>query len=67
MIAHGSREFDSTTFQSLVFYDCDDGYYMDEELENMCNESGSWYPPPPTCYPISCGNPGDLLNGKVLG
>ncbi|XP_033637046.1 sushi, von Willebrand factor type A, EGF and pentraxin domain-containing protein 1-like isoform X1 [Asterias rubens] len=55
----------SLTFDTLVAYRCHDGYQLQGIPNVKCLEGGLWSLPRFQCSPVSCGDPGDVLNGEV--
>ncbi|XP_043572636.1 C4b-binding protein-like isoform X1 [Chiloscyllium plagiosum] len=45
-----------------LFYQCFPGYTLTGTRYQHCEKS-VWQPKSPKCKPISCGNPGEILNG----
>ncbi|XP_030635356.1 LOW QUALITY PROTEIN: sushi, von Willebrand factor type A, EGF and pentraxin domain-containing protein 1 [Chanos chanos] len=64
---HGSVTVTDTALGSLVEYSCEEGYELDGQTVRQCISGRQWSDVPPRCVPVSCGDPGGILNGKVLG
>ncbi|XP_047218456.1 CUB and sushi domain-containing protein 1-like [Girardinichthys multiradiatus] len=68
-IANGiylGREF---TFNHTVAYRCNPGYLMEPAGCSVlsCTKDGAWNQTKPSCKVIQCGQPPQVLNGKVEG
>ncbi|XP_070571254.1 uncharacterized protein [Ptychodera flava] len=55
------------THGSNVTYYCHDGYILNGTETMTCLINGTWDSEPPTCYPVSCGDPGEIENGNKIG
>ncbi|CAH2293998.1 sushi, von Willebrand factor type A, EGF and pentraxin domain-containing 1 [Pelobates cultripes] len=53
------------SFDAVVAYSCNKGYYIKGEKKRTCQASGEWSGRLPTCHPVTCGDPPQLENGLV--
>ncbi|XP_053387261.1 sushi, von Willebrand factor type A, EGF and pentraxin domain-containing protein 1-like, partial [Mercenaria mercenaria] len=53
-----------TTYNSIVFVECKEGYIMSGNNTVKCNLSGNW-DSMPTCKKVSCGHPTIPGNGSI--
>lgn len=53
------------SFDAVVAYSCNKGFYIKGEKKRTCQASGEWSGRLPTCHPVSCGQPPELENGIV--
>ncbi|KAM4808468.1 sushi, von Willebrand factor type A, EGF and pentraxin domain-containing protein 1 [Rhinophrynus dorsalis] len=53
------------SFDAVVAYSCNKGYYIKGEKKRTCQASGEWSGRLPACYPVSCGDPPQLENGYI--
>ncbi|XP_061107701.1 sushi, von Willebrand factor type A, EGF and pentraxin domain-containing protein 1 isoform X3 [Conger conger] len=65
--AHGSVLVSDTAPGSLAQYGCEDGYELRGQSVRQCLSGRRWSESAPFCGPVSCGDPGALANGSVLG
>ncbi|XP_039258778.2 uncharacterized protein LOC120335351 isoform X2 [Styela clava] len=59
-------------YNSIVQYQCDMGFWFTVSRtysEIRCNETGLWHPDPAQlkCVPVSCGDPGTVVDGIKVG
>ncbi|XP_078575446.1 sushi, von Willebrand factor type A, EGF and pentraxin domain-containing protein 1-like isoform X3 [Branchiostoma floridae x Branchiostoma japonicum] len=55
-------------YLGFVKYSCRKGYRLEGEKEKYhCQDDGTWEEPPPTCNPVSCGQPDSIDNGRMDG
>lgn len=52
-------------FGSVATYRCNPGFILWGNGSRVCDSSGSWSGSPPSCKPITCGNPPQLDNSVV--
>ena len=53
------------TFESVVTFACDNGYYLSESQGIVCEADMSWNSSVPQCIQINCGDPGSPMNGSA--
>ncbi|XP_043915904.1 CUB and sushi domain-containing protein 1-like [Protopterus annectens] len=58
---------DGLTFNSVVTYECREGYYSAGLLTRHCTVNGTWTGVTPECKVITCGDPGVPANGIRIG
>ena len=54
---------EGTTFGATATYSCDAGYTLNGSAATMCDASGNWTNPPPTCDEIADCSPNPCMNG----
>ena len=54
-------------YGSSVQYVCNTGYTLAGASQRECTESGEWAGEAPVCEVVSCPQPGDVLNGDIVG
>ncbi|ERE50602.1 CUB and sushi domain-containing protein 1 [Cricetulus griseus] len=59
-------EHGNFTYGTVVFYDCNPGYFLFGSSVLICQPNGQWDKPLPECITVQCGNPGTTANGKVF-
>ncbi|KAG7461968.1 hypothetical protein MATL_G00196770 [Megalops atlanticus] len=64
---HGSVTFSDTALGSLVQYICDEGYELEGQTIRQCVSGRQWSDTAPYCKAVSCGDPGVIANGTILG
>ncbi|PWA15041.1 hypothetical protein CCH79_00008738 [Gambusia affinis] len=64
-IRQSKIEHGNFTFGTVVFYDCNPGYYLFGSPVLTCQPTGQWDKPLPEC--IDCGHPGSPPNGMLTG
>ncbi|CAG12911.1 unnamed protein product, partial [Tetraodon nigroviridis] len=57
-IRESKIEHGNFTFGSVVFYDCNPGYYLFGSSVLTCLPLGHWDKPLPECIEVDCGHPG---------
>ncbi|XP_065918054.1 uncharacterized protein [Dysidea avara] len=62
---NGTAIFDSTFFEDVVDYQCDDGFQLVGNSQRTCQSSGVWSGNVPDCERITCGDPGVPANGMT--
>uniref|UniRef100_A0A8C2Z0K3 CUB and Sushi multiple domains 3 n=1 Tax=Cyclopterus lumpus TaxID=8103 RepID=A0A8C2Z0K3_CYCLU len=55
------------TFGSVVFYDCNPGYYLFGSAVLTCQPVGHWDKPLPECIEVDCNHPGAPPHGVMSG
>uniref|UniRef100_A0AAY4CTR2 Sushi, von Willebrand factor type A, EGF and pentraxin domain-containing protein 1 n=1 Tax=Denticeps clupeoides TaxID=299321 RepID=A0AAY4CTR2_9TELE len=64
---HGTVTITDTVLGSLVEYGCQEGYELEGQSLRQCVSGNRWSDAPPICKLVSCGHPGDIAGGIVLG
>ncbi|XP_065203954.1 sushi, von Willebrand factor type A, EGF and pentraxin domain-containing protein 1-like, partial [Planococcus citri] len=59
----GTAIFTSTSYNSVVSYECKYGYMLVGERTRRCGADKKWTAATPKCQEINCGPPGILHNG----
>lgn len=54
-------------YQTTVSYRCEIGYILFGTAERTCQADSTWSGEAPSCNPIGCPPPGDILHGRMLG
>ncbi|XP_074648406.1 complement factor H-like [Tubulanus polymorphus] len=56
-IAHGTVEFNKTTYDEIATHTCDEGFYFENQNgTKRCDENGKWSPDL-VCLGVDCGKP----------
>ncbi|XP_061670636.1 CUB and sushi domain-containing protein 3 isoform X2 [Syngnathoides biaculeatus] len=66
-IRQSKIEHGNFTFGTVVFYDCNPGYYLFGSPVLSCQPTGQWDKPLPECIVVDCGHPGSPPNGILSG
>uniref|UniRef100_A0A1A8B6K6 CUB and Sushi multiple domains 3 n=1 Tax=Nothobranchius furzeri TaxID=105023 RepID=A0A1A8B6K6_NOTFU len=66
-IRESKIEHGNFTFGSVVFYDCNPGYYLFGSSVLTCQPTGYWDKPLPECIEVDCGHPGTPPNAAMMG
>ncbi|XP_051576791.1 sushi, von Willebrand factor type A, EGF and pentraxin domain-containing protein 1 isoform X5 [Myxocyprinus asiaticus] len=64
---YGSVTVTSSALGSLAEYSCEEGYELNGQPIRQCISGRQWSIEAPYCFPISCGDPGGIANGEVIG
>uniref|UniRef100_A0A671PAW8 Sushi, von Willebrand factor type A, EGF and pentraxin domain-containing protein 1 n=1 Tax=Sinocyclocheilus anshuiensis TaxID=1608454 RepID=A0A671PAW8_9TELE len=64
---YGSVIVTDSALGSLAEYSCEEGYELNGQTIRQCISGKQWSDDAPRCLPISCGNPGGIANGEVIG
>ncbi|XP_069622657.1 sushi, von Willebrand factor type A, EGF and pentraxin domain-containing protein 1 [Ranitomeya imitator] len=64
-IKNGYVSGNNYSFDAVVAYSCNKGYYIKGEKKRTCQASGEWSGRFPACHPVSCGQPPELENGVI--
>ena len=62
-IEHGDIDYKDLKLGSVVRYMCNDGYSLKGIEVRRCLASLSWTGQEPSCQPVECGKPEDVVNG----
>ena len=54
-------------YQSIVEYECDDGYELEGNSSIVCTAQGNWNSLIPVCNPVDCGEPDQIEYGEQIG
>uniref|UniRef100_A0A7N4PW30 CUB and Sushi multiple domains 3 n=1 Tax=Sarcophilus harrisii TaxID=9305 RepID=A0A7N4PW30_SARHA len=60
-------EHGNFTYGTVVFYDCNPGYFLFGSSVLICQPNGHWDKPLPECIMIDCGQPGVPPNAILSG
>uniref|UniRef100_A0A5F9CUY6 CUB and sushi domain-containing protein 3 n=1 Tax=Oryctolagus cuniculus TaxID=9986 RepID=A0A5F9CUY6_RABIT len=60
-------EHGNFTYGTVVFYDCNPGYFLFGSSVLICQPNGQWDKPLPECIMIDCGHPGVPPNAVLSG
>ncbi|CAL4133700.1 unnamed protein product [Meganyctiphanes norvegica] len=53
---------------SVLKYECEVGYYTTlNDTRLFCSADGDWEGTVISCYPVNCGAPATLTNGRIIG
>ena len=55
------------TYQSVVIFECDEGWALEGNEAIVCEANGAWNGSIPTCVLISCEDPGTPSNAMRIG
>uniref|UniRef100_A0A8C2HQA1 CUB and Sushi multiple domains 3a n=1 Tax=Cyprinus carpio TaxID=7962 RepID=A0A8C2HQA1_CYPCA len=66
-IRQSKIEHGNFTFGTVVFYDCNPGYYLVGSPVLTCQPTGQLDKPLPECIVVDCGHPGSPPNGVLSG
>ncbi|MED6244778.1 CUB and sushi domain-containing protein 3, partial [Ataeniobius toweri] len=66
-IRESKIEHGNFTFGSVVFYDCNPGYYLFGSSLLTCQPMGHWDKPLPECIEVDCGHPGTPPHAVMTG
>ncbi|XP_027868692.1 CUB and sushi domain-containing protein 3-like isoform X5 [Xiphophorus couchianus] len=66
-IRESKIEHGNFTFGSVVFYDCNPGYYLFGSSVLTCQPMGHWDKPLPECIEVDCGHPGTPPHAVITG
>ncbi|XP_063755390.1 CUB and sushi domain-containing protein 3 [Eleginops maclovinus] len=66
-IRQSKIEHGNFTFGTVVFYDCNPGFYLFGSPVLTCQPTGQWDKPLPECIVVDCGHPGSPPNGVLSG
>nr|XP_045229548.1 sushi, von Willebrand factor type A, EGF and pentraxin domain-containing protein 1 [Macaca fascicularis] len=63
-IANGIIDVQGLAYLSTALYTCKPGFELVGNTTTLCGENGHWLGGKPTCKPIECLKPKEILNGK---
>uniref|UniRef100_A0A803T9B4 CUB and Sushi multiple domains 3 n=1 Tax=Anolis carolinensis TaxID=28377 RepID=A0A803T9B4_ANOCA len=66
-IRESKIEHGNFTYGTVVFYDCNPGYFLFGSSVLVCQPNGHWDKPLPECIMIDCGHPGIPPNAVLSG
>uniref|UniRef100_A0A8C0UGY3 CUB and sushi domain-containing protein 3 n=1 Tax=Cyanistes caeruleus TaxID=156563 RepID=A0A8C0UGY3_CYACU len=66
-IRESKIEHGNFTYGTVVFYDCNPGYFLFGSSVLICQPNGQWDKPLPECIMIDCGHPGVPPNAVLSG
>ncbi|XP_058886297.1 sushi, von Willebrand factor type A, EGF and pentraxin domain-containing protein 1 isoform X1 [Acipenser ruthenus] len=66
-IANGFIIGNTFSFMSVIYYECDAGYYLQGLNTSTCQANNKWSGARPLCIPISCGPPFIPEDGTMTG
>ncbi|XP_073535892.1 CUB and sushi domain-containing protein 3 isoform X7 [Phyllobates terribilis] len=66
-IRESKIEHGNFTYGTVVFYDCNPGYYLFGSSVLVCQPNGQWDKSLPECIMIDCGHPGVPPNAIISG
>lgn len=70
-ILHGffraKDDSDRYVYNDQVTYGCNLGYKLVGQSVMTCLQNSSWSVKAPVCKPVSCGSPGSIEDGRVIG
>ncbi|XP_067832359.1 CUB and sushi domain-containing protein 3 [Heptranchias perlo] len=66
-IRESKIEYGNFTFGSMVFYDCNPGYFLFGSSVLTCQSNGYWDKPLPECTLVDCSHPGIPPNAILSG
>uniref|UniRef100_A0A669CHK6 CUB and Sushi multiple domains 3 n=1 Tax=Oreochromis niloticus TaxID=8128 RepID=A0A669CHK6_ORENI len=65
-IRQSKIEHGNFTFGTVVFYDCNPGYYLFGSPVLTCQPTGQWDKPLPECIVVDCGHPDKFTFGSTV-
>ena len=63
-IEHGRVSGSQSVFGSVLEFECNEGHTLVGSTSISCKDNGEWSSHTPMCFPITCGEPPDIENGK---
>ena len=64
---NGHKNSSIYTYNSVVSFQCNSGYFLSGSVSLICLSNGSWNDAAPTCNPVNCGDPDTPTNGTRNG
>ena len=65
-ISNGLISITSSEYEGTATYNCVEGFRLKGSQTITCDETGNWAGGIPTCVPINCGPPPDVLNSILI-
>eukprot|EP00117_Sycon_ciliatum_P036248 scpid11835/ scgid3889/ Sushi, von Willebrand factor type A, EGF and pentraxin domain-containing protein 1 len=65
--ANSNVAFQSSSYQSIATISCLPGYVLSGTGERRCQQNGLWSGASPVCNLVTCGDPGQPINGVRIG
>ncbi|XP_063750705.1 sushi, von Willebrand factor type A, EGF and pentraxin domain-containing protein 1 isoform X1 [Eleginops maclovinus] len=65
-ISNGIVDVQGLMYLSKALYSCKTGYHLAGNSTVLCGEKGLWLGGVPSCRPIECSVPKQIVNGKVV-
>ena len=62
---HGKLLKGGNSFMDVVSYQCEPGFYLNEQSVRTCLSNGRWNGTVPHCLPIECPSVDEIENGRV--
>ncbi|KAI5725568.1 hypothetical protein M8J77_017209 [Diaphorina citri] len=62
---HGKAIYTSTSYNSVVSYECNYGYTLEGQSKRQCGADKKWSGQMPKCQEINCAHPGPIHNGWI--
>ncbi|KAJ4948970.1 hypothetical protein JOQ06_020490, partial [Pogonophryne albipinna] len=65
-ISNGIVDVQGLMYLSKALYSCKNGYHLAGNSTVLCGEKGLWIGGVPSCRPIECSIPKQIVNGRVV-
>ena len=67
-LLYGSKVVEGYEFQSIVTYQCDEGYILKGDSARTCTKDKTWNGQVPICDIVQCDKPSEIIsNGRMIG